>query len=514
MTSAPSMRTEPLQEALADHLFHWGLRPFLSERDYNGWQRDHLRPAELHQLQLLADVRHKDPTDGEADLAFYEYAAQPTIYPTLYSQRFDYYLTVGTAIASRIEPATRILDAGCGLGILTTFYARQFPSITVVGADRSASSLEVARHQASTLGLAHCSFIHLDLSQDRVPDTFDLIIASHSLLQSESDPGLPSDSWQTFQRSPNQPAQQDFEAHTGLGLRLDALCTVLAPQGRLVLCEKARHLGRRIAFQRALAARGLQLVEPPTPIQYLSIEEVTADGPLYVVTRNNPDPGPLVWDEGPDVDQEDCVTTMAGPTAEYIWERLPQREVTHKFSFKPPGMASGSIEWGRAGILSYFYASRHNGFRGLQLARCTEDRVFPSQLGLALQKAKGDAGMIVDALQEAFTSAHVPAAPAEMPLYENHQAAAQAMYEALPDRAVCSQHDQQQPDGKQLHVELGQAGDLVYVYCANTFDQRQLVLIEPSRRSVLEQYYRELTGGVPSDHHASDRDGGPRTGYA
>ncbi len=497
MTPAPSMRTELLQEALADHLFRWGLRPFLSEHDYSRWQRDHLRSAELHQLQLLADVRHKDPTDGEADLAFYEYAAQPTIYPTLYSQRFDYYLTVGTTIASRIEPATRVLDAGCGLGILTTFYSRQFPAITIVGADRSASSLEVARHQAGTLGLAQCSFMHLDLRHDRIPGTFDLIIASHALLQSESDPGLPSDSWETFQRARHDRAQHHFEARTGLGPRLDVLCAALAPQGRLVLCEKARHLGRRIAFERALAARGLQLVEAPTPVQYLSIEEVTADGPLYVVARLGTYPEALAWEEKSEIDQEDLVTTVTGPAAEYVWERLPQREVSHKSSFKPPGMASGSIEWGRAGFLAYLYASRHNGFRGLQVTRRSDDGIFPSRLSRALHGAQGDAGIIVDALQETFSSANSSTAPTQTPLYENHQAAAQAVYEALPNRTVWHQHDQQQPDGKQLHVELGQAGDVVYVYCANTFDQRQIVLIEPSRRSVLDQYYRELTGGAP-----------------
>jgi hypothetical protein len=44
-----------------------------------------------------------------------------------------------------------------------------------------------------------------------------------------------------------------------------------------------------------------------------------------------------------------------------------------------------------------------------------------------------------------------------------------------------------------LHVEWGRAGAFVYLYCANTFDQRQLVLIEPARAAVLETYYREIT---------------------
>jgi len=36
-----------------------------------------------------------------------------------------------------------------------------------------------------------------------------------------------------------------------------------------------------------------------------------------------------------------------------------------------------------------------------------------------------------------------------------------------------------------------------YLYCANTFDQRQLVIVESARAAMLEDYYREIIGGMP-----------------
>jgi hypothetical protein len=49
---------------------------------------------------------------------------------------------------------------------------------------------------------------------------------------------------------------------------------------------------------------------------------------------------------------------------------------------------------------------------------------------------------------------------------------------------------------RQLHIELGRSEGLVYLYCANTFDQRQLVIVERARAAMLDSYYREIIGGV------------------
>jgi hypothetical protein len=94
-------------------------------------------------------------------------------------------------------------------------------------------------------------------------------------------------------------------------------------------------------------------------------------------------------------------------------------------------------------------------------------------------------------------------AQGDQPLYENHGSSAQQVWETLPRKQVISQVTSEETDGRQLHVEWGRAGALVYVYCANTFDQRQLVLIEPARASVLETYYREITRDAPGGRKAA-----------
>jgi hypothetical protein len=67
----------------------------------------------------------------------------------------------------------------------------------------------------------------------------------------------------------------------------------------------------------------------------------------------------------------------------------------------------------------------------------------------------------------------------------------------LQNRHLLKENTRQEPDGRQLHVELGQAEEGVYLYCANTFDQRQLVIVEPARRDMLEVYYQEIVNGAP-----------------
>ena len=391
-----------LKDALADHLKEWGLRRFESDQAYFQWQRETLPPKDIAELNRL--VQQKQASTGvDEDMAFYDFTATPHILPVLYSQRYDYYLAVGPLVAERIGGASSILDFGCGVGLLTTFFARQFPDRSFVGMDRSAVSVALAQERAAAFGINNVRFECLDLQQGRLVGTYDLIIATHALLQTEQDLGLPSLNWQTFERGKDPVLQSAFEQRTGLSPRLDRLCAALTPAGRIITFEKTRLLARRIPFQRALAARGLRLLEPPRPIRYLLVEEVTDDGPLYVLGLGPGQIG-LPWDESPEMD--------AGHTLD--WSSLKHKVV-------------GKDE----------------------------------------------------------------------PLYENHTASAQRIWKQLPEHRVLKETTRQEPDGRQMHVELGTIQDFTYLYFANTFDQRQLVTMDSARASLLEQYYQELLYNCP-----------------
>lgn len=390
------MEQPSIDEALKSHLAWWGLKRFTSDGDYFAWQRHQLSSAALNQLN--AQVERKREGDRRDEIAFYDLTAQPQILPVLYSQRYEYYGAIGSRVAARLGDAHTVLDFGCGVGILTTFYARQYPAKQVVGIDRSSASIMVARQKADALGLANVRFQCLDVETDRLAGSYNLVIATHALVQAEQDPGIPSRSWRTFERAHDRDQQAAFEQRTGIGLRLDRLSAVLVNHGRLIVFEKTRQLARRIPFQRALAARGLQLIEQPEPIRYRVVEEVAEDGPLYMMQKGSD--LSIDWDESPEPDGEVLFDRSAG--------------------------------------------QRHSS-------------------------------------------------DPEAPLYENHGHSAQRVWERLKDRTVTKETTRQEPDGRQMHVELGTSEDFSYLYCANTFDQRQVVIVDPPRTAMIEAYYQEIT---------------------
>jgi SAM-dependent methyltransferase len=393
------MTNNALRQSLHLHMARWGLKQFMSDVDYFAWQRIELSSTDLIQLRKVAEQKHEG---GHLDeVAFYDRSAQPQILPVLYSQRYEYYIEVGSRVAARLGDAAHILDFGCGVGILTTFYAAQYPEKQFLGVDRSPASIAVARERAQGLGLGNLRFECVDVESHAIAGPHDLIVATHSLLQVEQDPGIPSQNWQTFERTHDSKQQALFEQRTGLDIRLDRLSALLAQKGRMIVFEKTRQLARRVPLQRALAARGLWLIEQPELVRYRLVEEVADDGPFYLLGTETG--STLHWDEMPEPDE--------GPPCD------PMQFKTH-------------------------------------------------------------------------------ATDQDAPLYENHWPSAQGAWEQLHEKRLLKDTTRQESDGRQLHVELGQAEEGVYLYCANTFDQRQLVIVEPARALMLESYYRQIVNGA------------------
>jgi hypothetical protein len=45
-------------------------------------------------------------------------------------------------------------------------------------------------------------------------------------------------------------------------------------------------------------------------------------------------------------------------------------------------------------------------------------------------------------------------------------------------------------------VEIGEAQGLSYLFCANTFDQRQVVLAKLEQADMLQEYYQEIVNSI------------------
>jgi SAM-dependent methyltransferase len=472
-----------IHEALAEHLAWWELRSVESDTAYDRWQTEAIPADDLRRLQQMAVQKSRDPVNSAKETAFYDCAAAPAILPILYSQRYAFYLAVGPLIAERLSGAGTVLDFGCGPGILTTFYARLCPGLEFVGIDRSQASLSAARAHAGELGLKNVRFEYVDADTASVPSRYDVIIATHALLQVEHDPGLPSRTWSTFERDPDQQAQREFEERTGLGRRIDHLCSALAPSGLMMLLEKAHHLGRRIALQRALAGRGLYPVQRPVPVRYRSFEEMMDDGPLYVLKRTDSrEPRTAeVWNETPDWDTRNLLYACPGQHGTHVKRRLPARttvqtEIRHDDRRGEMTVESGMWQGG-----AYLEVTTNDGHSALI--------VGPRE---AIEDLRRDPAAVDALAPGAPPEERLGTEPLDLPLYENHTPGAQLVWAALEARQVVKEVTREEAGGRQMHVELGVAGALSYLYCANTFDQRQLVVVERGRASVIEQYYEEI----------------------
>ena len=473
---------------IARHLTQWGLRRFTDEESYYAWQRQSLAGERLRLLQQTAEVRR----DGEdTDQAFYDLAASPDVLPVLYSQRYGYYDVLGPAIADVVSGAQRMLDVGCGVGILTTWYATRFPGVTFVGIDRSRKSIDVARRFAQSHRLENVSFHHCDISQQEIPGSFDAIVATQAIFQSESDPGLPSRSWATFERGRDARKQQDLEERTGIGPRLDRLLTVLEASGRVILFEKAVHLGRRVLFQRSLETRGYVPVEEPRFLTYSDLGEPVEDGPLYVVRRSPAVPA-VQFREEVRQDFQQGLYRCQGACAEFVYAKLPKHDVRLNPFGTNPGeqdryLETGRTDWG----LGYVRLMVRGSFSGLLLGPVERQSRMVELVSHELKQGWEP----IEIRLKRIWSEQESGPPEESPLYENHSPAAEEVWRHLPDRVVLRQQTDEEADGRQRHIECGRyAGDFLYLYWANTFDQRQIVIMDRERRALLETYYSEAIG--------------------
>ena len=473
---------------IARHLTQWGLRRFTDEDSYYVWQRQSLAGERLRLLQQAAEARR----DGEdADQVFYDLAASPDILPVLYSQRYDYYDVMAPAIADALAGAQCVLDVGCGVGILTTWYATRFPDITFVGIDRSLKSIEVARRFAQSHQLENVSFHHCEIPQHDIPGTFDTIVATQALFQSESDPGLPSRSWMTFERDRDARQQQDGEERTGIGSRLDSLLKVLEASGRFVLFEKTVHPGRRVLFQRALEARGCVPVAEPQLLTYSELGEPVEDGPLYVVRRGPASIG-AKYREDVRQDLQQGLYGCQGAHADFVYARLPKEDVrSEEVKMNLVGQ-DGCCETGRtAAGLGYVRVMIHGIFSGLLVSTAEVQPLIVELVRHALQYGQE----AVEARLTRIWPEPASGLAEQAPLYENHFPVAEQVWRQLPDRMALREQTDEEADGRQRHIEYGRcAGNLHYLYWANTFDQRQIVIMDQERSALLETYYSEAIG--------------------
>jgi ubiquinone/menaquinone biosynthesis C-methylase UbiE len=92
------------------------------------------------------------------------------------------YGTEDDLAALSLRPRDRVLDAGCGAGVIARTIARAIPQGSVTGLDREARYVEHARRRAAAEGLGNAEFLTGDVLE--LPfenDRFDIVWSKHLL---------------------------------------------------------------------------------------------------------------------------------------------------------------------------------------------------------------------------------------------------------------------------------------------------------------------------------------------
>ena len=478
---------QDLETTLSRYLQSWGLQEFHDEASYYEWQRATLSLQDLQSLQSLVEQRQGGENE-QADIKFYDLLAQLPLLPVLYSQRFDYFRQIGLLLLPRLSSAKHVLDFGCGVGILTCFFAQQHPDAQFMGIDRSARSIEMAHDEAKTRDLSNVQF-RVSQELDAPPGAFyDCILSTQALLQSERAPGLPSRNWRTFEREHDLSQQEKFESLMGLKRRLEALLNVLSPAGRLICCEKTWNLGRRIFFQRALSARELFPVCEPVPCSYQELGESRIDGPLYEVSRFIVSE-PYTWNEMPYFGEGETLYRCVGDLAERMGKELDTSQ--HQETVRGENVTYGPWSF-RFGVwedaLAWGLCETDSGFRGLLLASEAEKSLIFQSFERVRHLMDSE---FEEFLHNRWGNLGDDTQKDSSPGYENHCHSAQTIYAALPRKVIQQESTFSEGQGREMHIEVGTTNTFRYLYWANTFDQRQLVLMDEKGAEMLNEYYRE-----------------------
>lgn len=88
----------------------------------------------------------------------------------------------------RLRPGLRLLDVGCGPGVMTAELAARVAPAETVGVDRSGDQFAVGRERAQQVGLTNLRLLEADAERLPFDDGGFDVVFSHALLEHVADP--------------------------------------------------------------------------------------------------------------------------------------------------------------------------------------------------------------------------------------------------------------------------------------------------------------------------------------
>lgn len=166
--------------SLPNHLLAFGIR----DQSCSVYQMP--EPRQLKRLEQLSRPLNKGRPKKADVVAFNEFLASPRLASWGHSNKADAIRVTGEFVLQELE-GERILDIGCNMGYLTSWYARQNPAARVLGIDLSPSCIESAQRQAVKLGIANLRYAIADGGHFSPDQLFDSIVDTQGMIDAQTD---------------------------------------------------------------------------------------------------------------------------------------------------------------------------------------------------------------------------------------------------------------------------------------------------------------------------------------
>ena len=138
------------KQALKKHLNDFGLIFFNNEYDYNNWAQEKIINSNISKydknkyLYYISTNNTKKPYC--LNIAFYNLVSKYLdLSVVLHSMKAEDILVSGSSVSKHLSDSSDILDLGCNVGYLSSFYSKLFKNSKVTGFDASQNSIRLAK---------------------------------------------------------------------------------------------------------------------------------------------------------------------------------------------------------------------------------------------------------------------------------------------------------------------------------------------------------------------------------
>ncbi len=177
-------------------------------------------------LERLSNSLIQDPSNGVSYLnQLYEFKTQHSLFSLFWRMnRPKIIKDIPFVVKNGVKGCKRVLDIGCSDGLKTIFYGIECPETQIIGIDRCAGPIKLAKEKAEKYGLKNTEFIRADLETICFkPESFDSVIATYVLHET-------FDTYFMF--------EQGIEAVYHFDSQLKEIYHILAPQGKVLISLK------------------------------------------------------------------------------------------------------------------------------------------------------------------------------------------------------------------------------------------------------------------------------------